>query len=341
MKKYIAFGLAAVLAAAAVFAGCGEKQETAQGSPAAPEAVQEPEKTPEPTKKPEQERVTPTPAAEDKEEEEDTVIIIGEETDSESMYVIELENRTGKNIVQVAVKDALADEFTDEDDLSMNGAEFKDGRTAVLYFDPAAGEDPAEAADDAAAQENTAEPAEDAAVQENAPDAAQEDAAGGDSPLDIPEDLERYELKITADDEKEYVFTVFPAGDAESCVLLLEEDGDLGEIPYLTYISLETEETVVTLEAERGALIAQKEAEAAAEAEASAQADAAAEADAEAAARAEAEAAAQAQAEAEAAAAAQAAAEAAAAAQAQAEAEAAAAAAAQAEQEKEGCIELP
>lgn len=164
--------------------------------------------------------------------EEETFLPIGEE--EEGAYQIKLTNSTGMDITAVSVKTTEEEEYPDnflvEEDV------FAADEVRYLYYLP-----PVE---------------EDAETEEVQPEEADDADEADDRELTVG-----YDVQLTLADDSVYILHGFPFDDVEEAELLLEED-----VIYLKYISLSTQETVETREAEL-AIKAQEEAEAQEQAE--------------------------------------------------------------------------
>ena len=206
---------------------------------------------------------------EEKKEEvqEEDLALIGTEAEGEGIYKVTLENKTGKDIVGVSVKDSSMTDYPAN--MLPEGEVFTIDERRYLYYNS-----------------TTAGQTADVQSVEGDPD---------EKLLEMQMDVQ-----LTFADATTLVLTAFPFGDIEEGQVCLED-----EVAFIQYKSVSTEEALSTKEAElaikAAAAEAQRQAEEAAAAEAQRQAEAAAEAQRQA----EAAAAAEAQRQAEAAAAAQ------------------------------------
>ncbi len=208
----------------------------------------------------------PVEKKEEKQEvQEEVLALIGTEAEGEGIYKVILENKTGKEIVGVSVKDSSMSDYPGN--MLPEGEVFTIDERRYLYYDS-----------------TTSDQTEDVR-----PEAGAEDEKLLEMQMDV---------QLTFADATMLVLTAFPFGDIEEGQVCLEDD-----VAFIQYKSLSTEEALSTKEAElaikAAAEEAQRQAEEAAAAEAQRQAEEAAEA------QRQAEAAAEAQRQAETAAAAQ------------------------------------
>lgn len=176
MKKYWILALA-VLCAAGFTACTPQGTETSPSSTAAtaaPEATAAPTATPEVTATPE---ATKTPEA----------VEIGEKTDSEWAYTVSLENKTGKAIMALSVKDSAMESFPES---LLSGKTIADGGLLTLHYDSAAAEQTAE-----------------------------EEQGNADLPWLAPQ----FDVEITLEGGAKHVLHAFPFGDMENGAVLVAD----------------------------------------------------------------------------------------------------------------------
>lgn len=136
---------------------------------------------------------------------------IGVEAAGENVYTVKLTNRTGAEITAVSVKDDAAEEYPGN--MLPEGEVFAVGETRELYYDAT-----------------------------GAVEAAQAAETDPDAPVLTP----AYSIRLTFADGTEQELHAFPFGDAESADIFSN-----GELIYVIYASMSTQETVNTLGAEQ------------------------------------------------------------------------------------------
>ena len=229
MKKraVMALGMAVLVFGSLLFGGCTKADKPAEKESA--------------VKKEEKQEV-----------QEEVLPLIGTEAEGEGIYKVVLENKTGKDIVGVSVKDSSMTDYPEN--MLAEGEIFTVGERRYLYYDSTA-----------AGQTEEAQP---------------EEGAADEKLLEAQMDVQ-----LTFADATMLVLAAFPFGDIEEGEICLED-----EVAFLQYKSLSTEEQLSTKEAElaikaaaaEAAAEAQRQAEeAAAAAEAQRQAEAAAAAEAQ------------------------------------------------------------
>lgn len=207
-----------------IVSGCA-RNSTEESAPA--ETAQSETPAPSPSKTPEPESEEPSEEPEPASSEPDYIILGKEEAKSETAV---LENKTAKTIIGVSVKLSDEDEFGEN--LLPENTEFKNGEFAKLFLEPLKFN----------TEENVENPRSDAEENEN-----------GITEDDV-EFNEYYDIKLTFDDEKEYVIYDFSFDNISEAEIMFSTSDD---VCYLKYESKITGELVNTLEAQKAMQIAE------------------------------------------------------------------------------------